>query len=150
VAESKVVAVSVNYRKAPEHPLPAAYEDAWATLQWVMSHCSNGGPEAWLNEHADFERVFLAGESAGANIAHNLAMAAGKAAGKAELGPNLGLLGVALVHLYFWGSEPIGSEALIPGRKEYVDRLWPFVCPLHRTTMTHVRVNPVAKGAPSQ
>ncbi|TXG47028.1 hypothetical protein EZV62_026322 [Acer yangbiense] len=81
VAEANVVAVSVNYRKAPEHPIPAAYEDSWAALKWVASHSSNngggGGPEPWLNHHADFERVFLAGDSAGANIAHNLAMAAG-------------------------------------------------------------------------
>ena len=144
VAESNVVAVSVNYRKAPEHPLPAAYEDAWAALQWVEAHCSNGGPEAWLNEHADFERVFVGGVSAGANIAHNLAMAAGKA----ELGPNLGLLGVALVHPYFWGSDPIGSEAQIPGLKEGVDRLWPFICP-SAPDNDDPRINPVAKGAPS-
>ncbi|KAK0577194.1 hypothetical protein LWI29_029360 [Acer saccharum] len=69
VAEANVVVVSVNYRKAPEHLIPAAYEDSWAALQWVASHSSNdgcgGGPESWLNHHADFERVFLAGDSAG-------------------------------------------------------------------------------------
>ncbi|MBA0612909.1 hypothetical protein Godav_013455 [Gossypium davidsonii] len=30
VAEANVIAVSVNYRKAPEHPIPTAYEDSWA------------------------------------------------------------------------------------------------------------------------
>ena len=69
MSEANVVAISVNYRKAPEHPIPAAYEDSWAAFQWVESHCNNGGPEAWLNEHVDFERVFLAGESSGANVA---------------------------------------------------------------------------------
>lgn len=68
VAEAQVVAVSVNYRKAPEHPIPAAYEDSWAAILWAASHCNGGGPEAWLNEHADFGRVFLSGESAGENM----------------------------------------------------------------------------------
>ena len=71
VSEANVVAISVNYRKAPEHPIPAAYEDSWAAFQWVESHCNNGGPEAWLNEHVDFERVFLAGESSGAKSIHS-------------------------------------------------------------------------------
>ncbi|KAL3732823.1 hypothetical protein ACJRO7_022362 [Eucalyptus globulus] len=65
VAEAKVVAVAVDHRKAPEHPIPVAYEDAWAAIQWAASHCDGDGPEAWLNEHADFGRVFLSGESSG-------------------------------------------------------------------------------------
>ncbi|KAK0578317.1 hypothetical protein LWI29_008550 [Acer saccharum] len=120
VTEANVVAVSVNYRKAPEHPIPAAYEDSWAALKWVASHSSNngggGGPESWLNHHADFERVFLAGDSAGANIAHNTAMAAGS--GDSEFGLNVEILGIALVHPYFWGSDPIGSESLHPAIRD--------------------------------
>ncbi|PPE01794.1 hypothetical protein GOBAR_DD01174 [Gossypium barbadense] len=30
VAKDNVIAVSVNYRKAPKHPIPTAYEDSWA------------------------------------------------------------------------------------------------------------------------
>lgn len=77
MAEAKVVAVSVDYRKAPENPIPAAYEDSWAALHWAFSHSGGTGPEDWLNRYADFGRVLLVGESAGGNIAHNLAMAAG-------------------------------------------------------------------------
>ncbi|CAL0322444.1 unnamed protein product [Lupinus luteus] len=146
VAKSKVLAVSVNYRLAPEHPIPAAYEDSWAALQWVASHKNNTGPEAWLNEHADFERVFLGGESSGANIVHNIAMVAGHP--DLELG--IEILGACLVHPYFWGSEPIGSEALTPdqNRKAMLDKLWPFVCP-SMPDNDDPRVNPVAEGAPS-
>ncbi|KAL6995532.1 hypothetical protein U1Q18_005667 [Sarracenia purpurea var. burkii] len=144
VAESRVVAVSVHYRLAPEHPLPAAYEDSWAALRWAVSHRDSDGPEAWLNNHADFGRVFLSGESAGANIAHNMAMAAGNA----ESGEDLNILGIALVHPYFWGSVPIGSETLDPVRKGLVDRGWPFVCP-SSPDCDDPRINPVAAGAPS-
>ncbi|XP_010064185.2 probable carboxylesterase 2 [Eucalyptus grandis] len=144
VAKAKVVLVSVNYRKAPEHPIPAAYEDSWAAIQWAASHCDGDGPEAWLNEHADFGRVFLSGESAGANIAHNMAMAAGKP----ERGLNIRLLGVALVHPFFWGSNPIGSEALPPNTRAYVDWLWPFVCP-SKPDNDEPWVNPMTDGAPS-
>lgn len=93
VAESQVIAVSVHYRRAPEHPLPIAYEDSWAAIQWVASHCNGNGPEALLNQHADFRRVFLSGDSAGGNIVHNLAMAAGNP----DAGLNVEILGIALV-----------------------------------------------------
>ncbi|XP_050267215.1 probable carboxylesterase 2 [Quercus robur] len=148
VSEANVVAISVNYRKAPEHPIPAAYEDSWAALQWVESHCNNGGPEAWLNEHVDFERVFLAGESSGANVAYNLAMKVGETQAQAQFGLKMGLLGVALVHPFFWGSNPTGSDAQNPSWKAVVDRLWPFVCPAQPDN-DNPWANPVAEGAPS-
>lgn len=99
-----------------------------------------------MNEHANFERIFLSGESAGANIVHNLAMAAGR--GDAESGLGVRLLGVALVHPFFWGSTPIGSEAVDPERKAWVDSVWPFVCP-SMPDSDDPRLNPVAEGAPS-
>ncbi|KAJ6905971.1 hypothetical protein NC652_023656 [Populus alba x Populus x berolinensis] len=75
--QANVIAVSVQYRRAPEHPLPVAYDDSWSAIQWVASHVNGNGVESWLNKHADFERTFLAGDSAGANIAHNMTVRAG-------------------------------------------------------------------------
>ncbi|KAK3041896.1 hypothetical protein RJ639_002178 [Escallonia herrerae] len=112
VAKGNTVAVSVEYRLAPEHPLPAGYEDCWAAIKRVASHFSGGGPEAWLEDHADFRRVFFAGDSAGANIAHHMAIRVGW-----EETGGFRLAGVVLVHPYFWGKEPIGGEEGIPMEK---------------------------------
>ncbi|KAE9458725.1 hypothetical protein C3L33_09376, partial [Rhododendron williamsianum] len=124
VAKANVVLVSVNYRKAPEHPLPAAYEDSWAALKWVASHMSGGGSEDWLSGKIDFSRVFLAGDSAGANMSHHFAIRVGSD----PIG-DLKLRGVIMIHPYFWGEEPIGEEKRDTVRKSMVDEWWRFVCP---------------------
>ncbi|HEY9305089.1 MAG TPA: alpha/beta hydrolase [Mycobacterium sp.] len=54
------VVVSVDYRLAPEHPYPAAVDDAWAATQWVAEH----GSEI----DADATRLAIAGDSAGGTI----------------------------------------------------------------------------------
>ncbi|KAK3231438.1 hypothetical protein Dsin_003319 [Dipteronia sinensis] len=115
VAEANVVVVSVNYRKAPEHLIPAAYEDSWAALKWISSHSSNNG-------------------GAGST-------------GDSEFGLNVEILGIALIHPYFWGSDPIGSEFLNPASAA-ADRLWPFICPSNPDN-DDPRVNPVVAGGPS-
>ncbi|KAF9587885.1 hypothetical protein IFM89_006139 [Coptis chinensis] len=56
VSKANVVAVSVDYRRAPEHPLPVAYEDSWTALKWVFSHPD----EEWLTKYADYNRVYMA------------------------------------------------------------------------------------------
>ncbi|KAH9329423.1 hypothetical protein KI387_001531, partial [Taxus chinensis] len=45
------VVVSVNYRLAPEHRLPAAYDDSIEVLQWLRSSRPQSDP--WLNAYAD-------------------------------------------------------------------------------------------------
>lgn len=58
-AEAGVVAISVNYRLAPEHPLPAASADGEAAAWWLVR-----------NAQALFgtDRIVLGGESAGAAL----------------------------------------------------------------------------------
>lgn len=57
--------VSVEYRLAPEHPFPAAQDDALTAWRYVVEHAPSWG--------VDPHRVVVAGESAGGNIAAVLA-----------------------------------------------------------------------------
>ncbi|KAK7260885.1 hypothetical protein RIF29_27184 [Crotalaria pallida] len=63
---SESIILSVDYRLAPEHRLPIAYEDCYTSLEWLAEQVTY---EPWL-QHADLSRVFLSGDSAGGNIAH--------------------------------------------------------------------------------
>ncbi|CAK9153805.1 unnamed protein product [Ilex paraguariensis] len=126
-AEANVVVVSVNYRLAPEHPLPAAYEDSWVAIQWVASHFKGDGQEPWLKDYVDPQHVFFGGDSAGGNIAHNMGMRVGS-----EKPEGINLVGLVLNHPFFWGEEPIGNEAAESNfpNKAFVDNLWRLVNPL--------------------
>lgn len=127
VAQANIMVVSVNYRRAPEHPLPAAYEDSWEALQWIASHSRRTGSEPWLNEHDDLQSVIFGGDSAGANIAHNKAIRVGS-----EKPEGYNVEGIVLVHPYFWGREALSGEPVEPQSRDFLDRLWSFFKPSTR------------------
>ena len=66
--ETGAIVLSVHYRQAPEHRFPAANDDAVAAYRWAVSNARSLG--------ADPRRVAVAGESAGGNLAINVAIAA--------------------------------------------------------------------------
>lgn len=59
---------SVQYRRAPEHPFPAAHQDARAVLDFALAHAPELG--------SDPSRIALGGESAGANLTAHLCLEA--------------------------------------------------------------------------
>lgn len=60
--------IAVDYRLAPEHPFPTAIEDAIEAVNWIASQ------SAHLN--IDTDALFVAGDSAGGNLAAVVALEA--------------------------------------------------------------------------
>ncbi|THU67588.1 hypothetical protein C4D60_Mb05t26260 [Musa balbisiana] len=114
----------------PEDSLPATYGDSLAGLRWVASRPQD---EDWLARYGDIGRVFLAGDSDGANIVHQVALQAAAGGG---LGVAAEIRGLLLVHPFF----------LEPDRRDPKAR--GFMCP-GTTGLEDPWINPQSEGAPS-
>ncbi len=98
--------VSIAYRRAPEHPFPAAVEDCYAAACWLAENGEGHG--------LDVRRLAVAGASSGGNLAATVARLA-----RDRDGPSLAFQ--LLVY------PPLDHRAATPSRCEPVER--PFFGP---------------------
>ncbi|CAK9161020.1 unnamed protein product [Ilex paraguariensis] len=139
------VIVSVEYRLAPEHRLPAAYDDAVEALNYIKST-----QEKWLSACADFDNCFLMGTSAGGNIAYH----AGLRVAEDFDGFNpLKIKGLILHHPFFGGSERTQSELSLANGPVLTlsgtDLMWKLSLPIG-SDRDHEYSNPMVGGGSEQ
>ena len=90
------IIVSVDYRLAPEHRLPAAYDDAVETLHLITTN-----QDEWLTKYADFSNTFIMGTSAGGNVAYHAGL---RVASEVENLQLLILIKGLILHQPFFGA----------------------------------------------
>lgn len=147
-ASARAICVSAYLRLAPENRLPAAMEDAYAALEWLISVARGESREPWLEEHADFSRVFLIGDSSGGNVVHEVARRAGEAE---DLGP-VRLAGAIPIQPGFVRAERSRSELEQPEtpflNRAMVDKFLSLGLP-EGATRDHPLTCPMGRAAPA-
>ncbi|KAL5203725.1 hypothetical protein ABZP36_008596 [Zizania latifolia] len=99
--------LSVDYRRAPEHRCPAPYDDGIAALRFLDD------PKNHLADvPLDASRCFVAGDSAGGNIAHHVAR---RYAADAPTFRTVRLAGLVAIQPFFGGEERTDSELRLHG-----------------------------------
>ncbi|RDX67241.1 putative carboxylesterase 15, partial [Mucuna pruriens] len=145
----RAVVVAPDYRLAPENRLPDAIEDGFVAVKWLQTQAVSNEPDPWLSHVADFNRVFILGDSAGGNIAHHLAARLGF--GSPELAP-VRIRGYVLLGPFFYGTIRTKSEAEGPKdaflNLELIDRYWRLCLPVGDTP-DHPLVNPLGPNSKS-
>ncbi|XP_040950483.1 probable carboxylesterase 2 [Gossypium hirsutum] len=98
-------------------------ESERGNLKGIRPYQPRSSLNNWVAE--ELPVVFKDSSDAGANIALHLAFRIKKS----NLGQSFMILGIGMIHPYFWKTNPIGSETVDRLRKELVDKWWLYVCP---------------------
>lgn len=143
---TNAIVVSVYQRLSPEHVLPAAIDDGYSALLWLVSVARAEQKEPWLLNYADFNRVFLIGDSSGGNIVHHVAARAGST----DTSP-LKLAGGIPIHPGFVRAKRSKSELEQPQSPmltlDMVDKFLGLALPVG-STKDHPITCPMGFGAP--
>ncbi|EEE53894.1 hypothetical protein OsJ_00420 [Oryza sativa Japonica Group] len=150
--ELSAVVLSVQYRLAPEHRLPTAIDDGAAFFSWLRGA---GNADPWLAESAELARTFISGVSAGANLAHQVAVrvASGRQPVVDDVDPVVRVAGYVLLDAFFGGVERTAAEANPPAdvsllTVEMADQFWRLALPAG-ATRDHPVANPFGPESPS-
>ncbi|CAN1180564.1 Probable carboxylesterase 120 [Linum perenne] len=142
------VVASVGYRLAPEHRLPAAFDDGLEAIRWIASRGCEEDP--WLRDYVDFGNCFLMGISAGGNLAYHVGLHAAAEFGDPGHVPRMKIRGLILHHPFFGGVDRTESEkALINDTVlplDLADLCWELCLPAG-ADRDHEYSNPTAGGA---
>ncbi|KAK7283726.1 hypothetical protein RIF29_13466 [Crotalaria pallida] len=98
------VVVSVNYRLSPEHRYPCQYDDGFDVVKFL-----DGNGDV-LPKVADLSKCFFAGDSAGGNIAHHVALRVCQ-----QRLQTVKVIGLISIQPFFGGEERTESETRLKG-----------------------------------
>ena len=125
-SEFPAVVVSVDYRLAPEHRLPAAHDDAMEALHWIITT-----HDEWITNYADLTSCFLMGTSAGGNIVYYAGL---RAAAEADNMLPLKIKGLILHSPFFGGLNRTESELRLENNMHLPlcvnDLMWELALPI--------------------
>ncbi|KAI4347474.1 hypothetical protein L6164_008286 [Bauhinia variegata] len=120
------VVVSIGYRLAPEHRLPAAYDDGVEALQWLKTT-----DEKWVREFADFSNCYLMGSSAGGNLAYHVGLRVSRHVDEFD---HFKIKGLILHHPFFGGSQMTASEMRLANDTflplSAINLMWEYALPV--------------------